>query len=174
MAQQDYTAILLRSVDKNESDKTIKILTASHGIKTCLLKGVKKHAAKLKVAGMPFACGIYSLTDKGNVVTGFVSLHEFDWVTRDYDVFVAASLGLEVIEQASLGSDSSQAMVLLLGFLKSLLKTEPKLAIKEFATSVLEFLGYKKDYSKYSHSNLIGELEDRLVYKFASTKLIAK
>jgi DNA repair protein RecO len=171
---KEYLGLLVYSQDYKDYDKHIKLLTADKGMMTCLLRGVKKPAAKLKAAGMPFACGIYTILDKSNVVTGFLSMHEFDWIVKDYDTYIAASVGCEVAMQSSLGSENDSLLNLLFNFFKNLLTDEINFAFKNYLNKMLSYLGYKKNYDRYSIRQLIDELEQRLSCKFNSASLIVE
>ncbi|MDR3021343.1 MAG: DNA repair protein RecO [Clostridiales bacterium] len=174
MDTTECIAILIQSQDYKEYDKRIKLLTADKGVIWCLLKGVKKSSAKLKSAGQPFACGTYTLTKKGSVVIGFVSLHEFIWLTSDYDNFLTASIACELAAVSSMGSESSLVLNSLLNFLKTLLTADSQISFKQYLKDTLSFVGFEKNYDNYSVRGLIGEFEQRLDVQINSAKLLKK
>ncbi|MDE6000931.1 MAG: DNA repair protein RecO, partial [Clostridia bacterium] len=86
-------AVMLRSVDYNENDKILTLLTAERGKITAGIKGVKKAAAKLKFAAQPFCFAEYVLASRGDkyTVINAAESESFYDLRTDINKFYAAS-----------------------------------------------------------------------------------
>lgn len=91
------TGIVIKSVEINEADKLVTLLTASDGKMTVLFKGVKKPKAKLKVAAEPFCFGEYELVERNGryIASGFTLIELFYTLRGDIEKFYLASAMLE-------------------------------------------------------------------------------
>lgn len=86
-------ALMLRSVDYNENDKILTLLTAEYGKISAGIKGVKKAAAKLKFAAQPFCFAEYVLATRGDkyTVINASECESFYDLRTDINKFYAAS-----------------------------------------------------------------------------------
>lgn len=166
---KEYTGFLLQSQDYKEADKKITLLTQD-GLMYCQLKGVKKSGAKLKAAGLPFACGLYTINT--SVITSFVSLYEFDWLSDDYDTFVYANIACEICLHSALGNDCGAILGILLNFFKDILASDVSTAMKTFMKKILTQIGFQKNFEKYTIPMLLAEFETNAEIGLKSTSCL--
>jgi len=68
---EKFTAVVCRSSDFREYDKLLSLITPQ-GARKAIMRGVKKPAAKLRFAALPFAFCEFSAVKKGEtyIITG--------------------------------------------------------------------------------------------------------
>ncbi len=117
-------AIVVRSVDKKEKDKSILLFSIEQGRIWATLKGVKNPTAKMKQAQIPFTFGEFILEDSkaGKVVVGFEPIENFKEFSEDVDKYFSGMAILEVLNIMDVSSASERAnlMVLSLRAMKSI------------------------------------------------------
>ena len=156
-------AINLKSLDYGENDKICTLYSAQAGKITVTLKGVKKAAAKLKFAAMPFCFGEYYLNKTNNrfIVTGCVSDFIFFDINSDIDKYYAGCCILECVEKLGVEDVKNPNLFLLtLNVLKTLSFEQlekpdlHKLLIK-FFLEALKFSGYKLNLERCVNCNVV-------------------
>lgn len=176
---EQYEAIVIKSQDTKEFDKTIYLLTTT-GILICTLVGVKKPGAKLKMAALPLSYGEFSLEMPYKRVSGFAMQTDFSALSNDYDAFVLASIACEcALISAYLDNDTARLQQGLLYTLNNLLtylqNTQPEQMIQtltEFIFFVLAISGYSKQ-KKYTLRTIIQEFEYIFETELKSAKLLS-
>lgn len=105
-------ALALRSVDYNENDKILTLLTAERGKISAGIKGVKKAAAKLKFAAQPFCFAEYVLTLKGDkyTVINASECESFYDLRTDVNKFYAASAVCEAANALAYEGDECREL----------------------------------------------------------------
>ena len=158
-------AVMLRSVDYNENDKILTLLTAERGKITAGIKGVKKAAAKLKFAAQPFCFAEYVLTTRGEkytVINASESESFYDLRT-DINKFYAASAACEAANALTFEGDECREIFY------ELVKALSEMCAGDECESLIRFLLFALKQSGYGISadkclscgaDLIGE--DRL------------
>ena len=86
------SAIVIKTVDFNESDRMLTLLTKDYGLMPAKVKAAKKQTSKLFSAASLFCCGDYEFYEKDERfgVRGCEIRHTFHRLTEDYDAFSAA------------------------------------------------------------------------------------
>ena len=144
-----HTAIVIKSSDYKEFDKTVRLFTLDGGMLSAVLKGVKRPNAKLKFAAQPFAFCEYTLNEKGGfyTVTGAAPLESFYALASDPDGFVCASLMCEAVDYAVSTVPSPAVFVYLLKLFKAMLYggKSPYAAAALCLTRLRENAGYGGD-----------------------------
>ena len=97
------SGIVIKSVEINEADKLVTLLTDSDGRMTVLFKSVKKASAKLKHAAEPFCFGEYELVEKGDryIAAGFTLYELFYGIRGSLEKYYLACALLEMVLHAS-------------------------------------------------------------------------
>ena len=154
-------AINLKGLDYGENDKLCTLYSAQNGKITVILKGVKKAAAKLKFAAMPFCFGEYSLSKSNSryIVTGCTSDFIFFDISADIDKYYTGCCILECVDQMGVEDVKNPNLFLLtLNVLKTLSFEEAeksdlyKILIK-FFLEALRLSGYKLNLEKCVNCN---------------------
>ena len=142
------TAILIKSIDVRDSDKSIRIFSAEEGCVTAVMRGVRKPTAKMKFAAQPFALCIYEVSEKNgkNIITGATQIEDLYALCLDPEKYAAACVLLDVTNNANLSIDSAKLFIILLKALKALLysKTVSMLVVTKFIQKVLTMSGFIK------------------------------
>lgn len=149
----DFTdkCVVLKISDYRENDRLAKVLTASNGMVTVLLRGVKKAKAKLKPFAQEFAVFDTRLTaNRGVFLTPIEPLLIQDGFSlcADLKVFTAASVAAEATVDA-LGDDEPHPQVFLefLKLLKALQPNcDPYYQAAVYMTRLLELTGFYREY----------------------------
>lgn len=140
------TAILLKSSDLRESDRSVRLFSLEEGIVTATMRGVKKNNAKLKFASQPFAFCEYELTEKSGryIVTGATAVEDLYSLCQDPEKYASAGLVCEVVDKASSSIDCATLFIILLKTLKSLLYSSALtlLIVAKFVQKVLSLSGF--------------------------------
>lgn len=152
MAEEKLNAIVLKAVDYAEADKLLWLYSPERGKFSCIIKGVKKAAAKLKYAAMPFCFGEFLLAEKGgrSIVIGCTMYESFFGLRQDLQRFNCACAALETVqnlEAECAGQNQGQAQVflLLLHTLQALISDEnvpPELILIKFLLEYISLSGY--------------------------------
>ena len=105
-------ALALRSIDYNENDKILTLLTAERGKISAGIKGVKKAAAKLKFAAQPFCFAEYVLTTRGDkyTVINASECESFYDLRTDVNKFYAASAVCEAANALAFEGDECREL----------------------------------------------------------------
>ncbi|MDE6597141.1 MAG: DNA repair protein RecO [Clostridia bacterium] len=158
-------AVMLRSVDYNENDKILTLLTAERGKITAGIKGVKKAAAKLKFAAQPFCFAEYVLASRGDkytVINASESESFYDLRT-DINKFYAASAACEAANALTFeGDECREIFYELVKALSEMCSDDECLALIRFLLFALKQSGYgiSADKCISCGADLVGE--DRL------------
>jgi hypothetical protein len=144
--EKKVIAILLKSSDLRENDRSVRLFSAQEGIITATMRGVKKNNAKLKFASQPFAFCEYELTQKGGayIVTGATVVEDTYSLCQDPEKYASAGLVCEVVDKASTSIDSASLFIILLKTLKALLYSSisAPLIVAKFIQKVLSMSGF--------------------------------
>lgn len=113
---QKIKAIVLKSVDKKEKDKSILLFSIEEGKFWATLKGVKSPNAKMKQAQIPFTFGEFVLEDgkAGKIVTSFEAIESFREFSEDVDKYFAGMGILEVLNALEFSSTAERAKIFVL------------------------------------------------------------
>lgn len=113
-------AIVIKSNDRKEKDKSVLLFSLEQGKVWVTLKGVKSPNAKMKLAQNPFCYGEFVLeqTKAGLVVTSFNCLESFHELAEDPDKYFEAAALLEIL--SSVEQPSARLFVLALRSLKTI------------------------------------------------------
>ena len=118
--------IVLKSSDYKDNDKIIRLYTLEQGKLSAVMRGVKKHGAKLKIPSQVFCFGEYLLNgrlDGFPVVTGCTVEESFFSLAADTDKFAAAAVVMEIMEKALPDGESNPPVFIqALKTMKELLK----------------------------------------------------
>ncbi|MDR1138930.1 MAG: recombination protein O N-terminal domain-containing protein [Clostridiales bacterium] len=167
----EYTAINLQTMDYNENDSKLVLLSTS-GIVYAILKGVKKPTAKLKQANLPFACGIYTIASNTNIITSFESIQSFGWIVNDYDKYIHASIACEACMLCKYDKDTTNILLELLALFRGLLADNYADSLSQFLTKLLSYLGYCDDYSNASLIEILTQLQYNTETELKSVRLL--
>lgn len=109
-------AIVIKSSDKKEKDKSILLFSHEKGKIWATLKGVKGANAKMKMAQNPFCFGEFVLEDGkfGKIVTGFESIETFYELSEDVDRYFEGTAILEMVNVLNFSNENEQTRVFLL------------------------------------------------------------
>ena len=140
-------AIVLRSIDYNESDRLLTLFTAEKGKLTAGIKGVRKKGARLTFASQPFCFAEYILLQKGDKYTvktaylydGFYPLRTD--IVRYYAASAAISICLSLLGEEEKADGTFVALVQALKTL-SYDEVDPAEPLTEFLLSALTAAGY--------------------------------
>ena len=115
-------AIVLKSSDKKEKDKSVLLFSLDHGKVWATLKGVKNPKAKMKLACNPFCFGEFILEEghSGQIVTNFEVIETFHEISEDIDKFFEGSAILEILNCMEFSQELPQVFVLALKTLKTI------------------------------------------------------
>ncbi len=121
--EKKTTALLLRLVDKGESDRVAFLLTADEGVIAATFRGVRKAKARLRYAARPFSLCEYELGGRENayIVTGATVIEDLYGLCTSPETFACASIVTEAAEKSSAALDDGTAFVVALKTLKALL-----------------------------------------------------
>lgn len=125
------SAIVIKSVEINETDKLVTLLSDSDGKLTVLFKGVKKPKAKLKAAAEPFCFGEYELIEKNGryIASGFTMYELFYGLRGDIEKYYLACALLEIALHASDENEpSGNELVTLVSALRSVSECKANIA----------------------------------------------
>ena len=114
-------AIVIKSNDKKEKDKSILLFSLEQGKFWATLKGVKGANAKMKLAQNPLCYGEFVIENgkAGQIVTAFEAIETFHEISEDIDKYFEAVGILEVLNSIDFSTVSERAGVFVLA-LKSL------------------------------------------------------
>lgn len=136
---------MLRSVDYNENDKILTLLTAERGKVSAGIKGVKKAAAKLKFAAQPFCFAEYTLACRGEryTVTGASECESFYDLRTDINKFYAACAAAEAANALTFEGDvCSEMFYSLIEALSEMCRCDEREALIKFLLFALKISGY--------------------------------
>lgn len=145
------TAICVKSVDYNESDKIVTLCSVENGKVTAKLKGVNKITSKLKYAGQPFCFGEYRLVGKGGkyIIAECKQIESFSCLSKDLKNYYAGFAILKVLSDFSAENVSNPTLTL---YAVKALKAiafdgmEPTRAFNKFVYHALAELGFDLDF----------------------------
>lgn len=149
------TGLVLNTKDYKENDKIATLFTLERGKLSSVFRGVKKPAAKMKMAAQPFCFGEYILIERSNnYITANCTLTEsFYDLAYDVERFFAGCVVLEIIDAATQeGQQNERLFVESLKALKELTygNTNPNIIAVKFIINTLELIGYKMSFTKCS------------------------
>ena len=145
MAEIKVNALVLRSIDYQENDKILTLLTAERGRITVGIKGVKKANAKLKFAAQPFCFAEYILAERGGryTITQASECESFYELRADVDKYYAACAVCETaINLTAEGDESREIFALSVKALRDMCVSDQKTALICFLLSALKVCGY--------------------------------
>ncbi len=137
------SAIVIKSIEINETDKLVTLLTDSDGKLTVLFKGVKKPKAKLKAAAESFCFGEYELVEKGGryIASGFTMYELFYELRGNIEKYYLACALLEIALHAfDENEPSGDELVTLVSALRSISDCKANIAYLAIKL-VLKMLG---------------------------------
>lgn len=151
MEEIKVNGIVLKSMPYKENDILLHLFTHEIGKITCILKGAKSAKAKLKWASLPFCFCEWVLAKKSEfyIVTSATCYDTFFDITKDYDIFVLASMMLEVSTAMLRPNIIAENMFLnLVNSLKNIVYTDtnPRLIVAKFLLQVTSYLGYEPNF----------------------------
>lgn len=114
MSEIKVRALVLRSVDSKEYDKTVTLCTAEAGQITATMKGCKKPTAKMSFGARPFLFGEYVLAEKNGryTVTACSPIESFLNVRSVEDYFTASAV-IDVLYLITRECDNASDMLVL-------------------------------------------------------------
>ena len=147
----NLTAICVKSVDYNESDKIVTLCSVENGKVTAKLKGVNKITSKLKYAGQPFCFGEYRLVGKGGkyIIAECKQIESFSCLSKDLKNYYAGFAILKVLSDFSAENVSNPTLTF---YAVKALKAiafdgmEPLRAFNKFVYHALAELGIDLDF----------------------------
>lgn len=106
-AGRDTMAIVIRTVDYNDNDKMVTLLTQDYGRMSARIRGCKKPASKLFSAASLFCCGDYSFFEKDGRygVKGCAIRRTFFGLQSDYDAYAAACFIADAVDKVAQEDD---------------------------------------------------------------------
>ena len=170
-------AIVIKSNDRKEKDKSILLFSLEKGKLWATLRGVKDDKAKMKLAKNPFCYGEFVLEEgkAGYVVTGFEAKETFHEISEDIDKFFEASAILEAVYLHSFSSEQEITQIFVLT-LKTLMKIcfgklQSLYALDKFLLELFKICGFplysdkctccqnkidvKKFYINFPHGDMV-------------------
>ncbi len=138
-------ALMLRSVDYNENDKILTLLTAEKGKISAGIKGVKKAAAKLKFAAQPFCFAEYVLAERGGkyTVINASECESFYDLRTDINKFYAASAAAEAANALTFeGDECREIFTESVKTMSEICRGGESMALIHFLLSALKQSGY--------------------------------
>ncbi len=138
-------AIVIKSSDKKEKDKSVLLFSVDEGKIWATLKGVKSPKAKMKLACNPFCFGEFLLEDghAGQIVTNFEVIETFHEISEDIDKFFEGSAILEILNSLEFTQELPQVFILALKTLKNICfsKTKRIYALNKFLLELFKICG---------------------------------
>ena len=106
-AGRDTMAVVIRTVDYNDNDKMVTLLTQDYGRMSARIRGCKKPACKLFSAASLFCCGDYSFFEKDGRygVKGCAIRRTFFGLQSDYDAYAAACFIADAVDKVAQEDD---------------------------------------------------------------------
>lgn len=106
-AGRDTMAVVIRTVDYNDNDKMVTLLTQDYGRMSARIRGCKKPASKLFSAASLFCCGDYSFFEKDGRygVKGCGIRRTFFGLQGDYDAYAAACFIADAVDKVAQEDD---------------------------------------------------------------------
>ncbi|MBP3619880.1 MAG: DNA repair protein RecO [Clostridia bacterium] len=141
-------AIVIKSNDRKEKDKSILLFSLEKGKVWATLRGVKSAGAKMKLAKSPFCFGEFILEEgkAGYVVTSFEAKETFHEISEDVDKYFEATSILEMVYAYDFSNlEEVQAIFVLV--LKSLMricfaKCQTLYVLNKFFLEVFKLSGF--------------------------------
>ncbi len=98
--ERSTMAVVIRTVDYNDNDKMVTLLTKDYGRMSARIRGCKKPACKLFSAASLFCCGDYTFFEKDGRygVKGCVISRTFA-LQNDYEAFTAACFIADAVDK---------------------------------------------------------------------------
>lgn len=105
-------AVVIRTVDYNDNDKMVTLLTRDYGRMSARIRGCKKPASKLFSAASLFCCGDYSFFSKDGRygVKGCAIRRTFFGLQDDYDAYAAACFIADAVDKVAQEDDVPSAL----------------------------------------------------------------
>ena len=149
------TGLVLNTTEYKDNDKIAKIFTLERGKLSSVFRGVKKPAAKMKMAAQPFCFGEFILVERSNnfITTSCTLTESFYDLAYNVDRFFAGCIVLEIIDSATQeGQQNERLFVESLKALKELTygNTNANIIAVKFVIKTLELIGYKMNFTKCS------------------------
>ncbi len=141
-------AIVVKSNDRKEKDKSILLFSLEKGKLWAVLRGVKSDKAKMKLAKSPFCFGEFIIEEgkAGWVVVGFEAKETFHEISEDIDKFFEASAIMEAVynHDFSLEKEIGQIFVLTLKALMKICfgKTANLYVLNKFFIELFKICGF--------------------------------
>ncbi len=106
-AGRDTLAVVIRTVDFNDNDKMVTLLTRDYGRMSAKMRGAKKPASKLFSAASLFCCGDYTFFEKDGRfgVKGCAIRRTFFGLQSDYDAYTAACFIADAVDKVAQEDD---------------------------------------------------------------------
>ena len=154
MGYTKVKGIVVKSFDKKEKDKLIKIFTLENGFILATLKGVKSAKAKLKATKEPFCFAEFLLEGENNVVTSAEIIDSFYDLSKDVKKLYCASLLLDIVQGVLKENQKNpQLFINLIKALKIITYEQTNLyyVLDKFLIDVFSLYGLKFSFDKCSN-----------------------
>lgn len=111
-AGRETLAVVIRTVDYNDNDKMVTLLTKDYGRMSANMRGAKKPTSKLFSAASLFSCGDYAFYEKDGRygVKGCALRRTFFGLQNDYDAYAAACFIADAVDKVVQEDDVPSGM----------------------------------------------------------------
>lgn len=173
---QKVKAIVIKSTDKKEKDKSVLLFSLEKGKFWATLKGVRADKAKLKYAKEPFCFADFVLEEGkgGLIVTNVETIETFHDICLDSDKYFEATALLEIIDSMNFENDAEiyAVFMLLLQSLKTLCFAQVSLyaVILKFLVELFKINGIEIYSTKCTSCG--AELHDKVYLNYSAGDLI--
>jgi DNA repair protein RecO (recombination protein O) len=106
-AGRETLAVVIRTVDYNDNDKMVTLLTKDYGRMSARVRGANKPISKLFSAASLFCCGDYAFFEKDGRygVKGCAIRRTFFGLQDDYDAYAAACFIADAVDKVAQEDD---------------------------------------------------------------------
>lgn len=154
--EKTLTAIVLRTTDRGESDKIVRLFSAEEGMLDAVMRGVRKAKAKLKFAAQPLAVCSYELAERCGryTVTGAALVEDTYSLCLEPSLLAAASVVAEIAERAAQSLDGETLFLMLLKSIKTLMlyPDSRHIVLIKLAQKILSLSGFAAPPERTEHA----------------------
>lgn len=171
--EEKFNAICIRSTSYKDNDKMLSLFSLENGIVDCVLRGVKKPAAKLKFAGELFCFAEYVVVEKSGrrTVVEANQIDDFYDLRLDLSKFYCATAILEYLRAFLVQGENSYELFLnTINALKIIEKGVyfPELILVKFYMEGLAEVGYGIGYDGCAVCK--SKIENRVFFDFETCR----